>query len=126
MQQSQHWHSFWVNKLKHLSEQGIEVYKGRINHSGQEKGVDVKLAIDIIQLTYEKQYDCALILSQDRDFEPAIILANEIAKDQNRQLRFESHYIIADSDRGIPKTIWMPIDKQTYDSCYDPTNYQGH
>ena len=122
--QNYHWHCFWVEKLKYLESQGIEVYKGKINAHDQEKGVDVKIAIDLIRLTYERRYEAAIILSQDRDFEPAIHLAKELAKDQNRQLVFESHFIIGDSDRGIPGTSWKPIDKTTYDACYDPQDYR--
>jgi len=122
--QNYRWNCFWVEKLKYLESQGIEVYKGKINMHDQEKGVDVKIAIDLIRLTYERRYEAAIILSQDRDFEPAIHLAKEIAKDQNRQLVFESHFIVGDSDRGIPGTSWKPIDKTTYDACYDPQDYR--
>ncbi len=125
--QNYHWNCFWGEKLKYLESQGIEVYKGKINAHNQEKGVDVKIAIDMIRLTYERKYDVAIILSQDRDFEPAISLAKKIANDQKRQLFFESHFIIgpsSDSGRGIPGTKWMPIDKATYDVCLDAQDYQ--
>jgi len=125
--QDAQWYDFWRRKLEHLSNQGIEVYKGRINEHQQEKGVDVKLSVDLIRLTYEKRYEVAIIVSQDRDFEPAIQLAKKIAGDQKRQLIFESHFPIglgSHSDRGIPGTIWMPIDKATYDACLDPQDYR--
>ncbi len=123
--QNSHWNRFWVEKLKYLESRGVEVYKGRISTHNHEKGVDVKLAIDLIRLTYEKQYEVAIILSQDRDFEPAISLAKKIAKDQGRQLVFESHFIIGDSSRGIPGTTWMAIDKTTYDACSDSNDYRN-
>jgi len=72
--QNAQWHDFWGKKLEHLKNQGIEVYRGRINEHQQEKGVDVKLSVDLIWLTYEKQYEVAIIVSQDRDFEPAVRL----------------------------------------------------
>jgi len=59
------WHMFWSNKLRYLKSRGVHIYKGRVNQGGQEKGIDVSLAIDMIRLTYEKQYDVALIVSQD-------------------------------------------------------------
>ena len=124
--QNAQWHNFWKNKLDYLEGQGIEVYRGRINEHRQEKGVDVKIAIDLIRLTYEKRYELAIIVSQDRDFEPAIRFAGEIAKDQDRQLVFESHYPVgpgSHSDRGIPRTTWMPINKATYDACLDHQDY---
>ena len=122
--QNSRWNRFWVEKIKHLESQGIEVYRGKISAHNHEKGVDVKLAIDLIRLTYEKKYELAIIFSQDRDFEPAINLAREIAGDQSRQLMFESHFIIGDSSRGIPGTTWLPIDKTTYDACSDPNDYR--
>jgi uncharacterized LabA/DUF88 family protein len=121
------WHSFWTSKLRYLKNQGIEVYKGRINHE-QEKGVDVSIAIDLIRLTYEQKYEVAIIVSQDWDFGPAIRLAKEIAKNQNRQLIYESCFPLgpeSKSSRGIPGTVWVPIDQATYDTCYDPRDYRN-
>jgi uncharacterized LabA/DUF88 family protein len=121
------WHSFWTSKLRYLKNRGIEVYKGRINH-GQEKGVDVSLAIDLIQLTHEKQYEVAIIVSQDWDFGPAVRLAKIVAKDQGRQLVFESCFPLgpgSKSSRGVPGTDWIPINQATYDNCYDPRDYRN-
>lgn len=124
---SQHWHTFWTNKLKHLKSQGIEIYKGRINSADQEKGVDVRIAVDLIRLTYEQKYEVAMIISQDWDFGPAVRLAKEIAKDQGRQLVFESYFPVGPgtkSKRGVPGTVWGQIDQATYDACFDPTDYR--
>jgi uncharacterized LabA/DUF88 family protein len=63
--QSMFWHGFWSNKLRYLRSRGISTYRGRVNPGGQEKGVDVSLAIDLISLTYEQRYDVAIIISQD-------------------------------------------------------------
>ena len=40
------WHDFWTNKCRYLRNQGVHVYTGRVNSAGQEKGVDVSLALD--------------------------------------------------------------------------------
>jgi uncharacterized LabA/DUF88 family protein len=84
------WHGFWTKKLRVLTNQGIIVYKGRINN-GQEKGVDVKLALDVVQLTHENRYDCAIVVSQDWDFGPAISLAKVIANNQSRTVFSNQH-----------------------------------
>lgn len=122
------WHGFWNNKLRYLTSRGIHVYRGRINPGGQEKGVDVSLAIDLIWLTYEKKYDVAIIVSQDWDFGPAIALAKRIAKDQERQLQFFSAFPYepgrSRSKRGVPGTAWTHIDRTLYDSCIDQTDYR--
>ena len=121
------WHGFWVNKLRYLGSQGIYVYRGKINIGGQEKGVDVSLALDLVQATYEQRYEVAIIVSQDNDFGPAVRLAKEIAQGQNRQLTYESAFPFEpgrSSRRGVPGTTWVHIDKATYDSCLDPTDYR--
>lgn len=122
------WHIFWTNKLRYLKSQGIEIYKGRINSANQEKGVDVRIAIDLIRLTYEQKYDVAMLVSQDWDFGPAVLLAKDIAKDQGRQLFFESCFPVGPGTaniRGVPGTNWIEIDQATYDACFDPRDYRG-
>ena len=116
---------FWENKLKHLESQGVEVYRGRVNSGGQEKGVDVSIALDLIRATYEKRFDVSIIVSQDSDFGPAVLLAKQIASEQGRTLEFESAFPVSHgSKRGVPGTTWVHIDQATYDACHDPTDYR--
>ena len=103
------------------------VYRGRVNAGGQEKGVDVGLALDLVRATYERRYEAAIIAGKDRDFGPAVRLAEEIAKAQGRRLVFESCFPLgpgSHSRRGVPGTTWIPIDQPTYDSCHDPGDYR--
>ena len=121
------WHAFWTKKLRAMLNQGIIVYRGRVNPGGQEKGVDVKLALDVVQLTHENRYDCGIIVSQDWDFGSAVTLAKVIANNQSRVIEFESAFPFDNnntSPRGIPGTTWVHIDKTLYDSCYDPKDYR--
>ena len=121
------WHGFWSNKLRYLRSRAIYTYRGRVSASGQEKGVDVSLALDLVQATYEQRYEVAIIVSQDWDFGPAVRLAKQVAEGQNRVLVYESAYPVGSvslSSRGIPGTIWAPIDKATYDSCRDHRDYR--
>ncbi len=122
------WHTFWTNKLRFVRNQGIYVYRGRINSSRQEKGVDVSLAIDLVDLTYQNKYDLGIIVSQDWDFGPAVHLAKIIAGGQGRTIQFESWFPYAPDkgiiDRGIPGTTWIKIDKALYDRCLDLNDYR--
>lgn len=114
--QERFWHGFWSNKLRYLRSRGIYVYRGRVNPGGQEKGVDVSIATDLVRLTYEQQYEAAIIVSQDWDFGPAVRLAKNIAHAQGRSLIFESAFPVGPgvlSRRGIPGTTWIHIDKAT-------------
>ena len=121
------WNGFWRNKLRHMQEQGIVVFRGRINSGGQEKGVDVSLALDLVQATYEQAYDAVVIVSQDSDFGPAVRLSKRIANAQGRTLTFCSAFPYETgkaSHRGIPGTVWVHISKATYDACHDPRDYR--
>lgn len=125
--QSYFWHGFWTNKLRRMQSRGITIYRGRVNPSGQEKGVDVSLAVDLVRLTYEQAYDAAIIVSQDWDFGPAVQLAREIAKAQGRTLSIDSCFPYDGSygsNRGIPGTDWVHIDQTTFDSWLDPRDYR--
>lgn len=121
------WHGFWTNKCRHLRNRGVDVYTGRISAGRQEKGVDVSLALDLVQAAHERHYDAAIIVSQDADFGPAVRLAKRIAQSQRRYLVFESAFPAGPgsvSKRGIPGTTWVHIDRATYDACRDPRDYR--
>lgn len=84
------------------------MYRGRVNPGGQEKGVDVNLALDVVQLTHENRYDCGIIVSQDWDFGSAVALAKVIADNQSRVIEFDSAFPYDNNNtsrRGIPGTI---------------------
>ena len=123
------WNRLWNNKLRHIGRQGVHVYRGRLYYYGQEiheKGVDVRLAVDLVKATYEQRYDVAIIVSQDGDLAPAVELSKEVARDQNRTVLFESAFPVVPRKRpfGIDKTTWITIDKATYDSCLDLADYR--
>lgn len=121
------WNAFWTNKLRRMRDQGIIVYRGRVNVGNQEKGVDVSLAIDLVQATYDQAFEVAIIVSQDADFGPAVRLAKRVAQSQGRHLAFESAFPYSEgrvSPRGVPGTKWVQIDQGTYDSCFDPRDYR--
>ena len=123
------WHGFWTNKCRYLRNRGVHVYAGRVNSGRQEKGVDVSLALDLVQATHERRYDAAIVVSQDADFGPAVRLAKDIAQSQRRYLLFESAFPVgpgSSSTRGVPGTTWVRIDKATHDACRDPRDYRPH
>lgn len=56
----------------------IRIVKGHIQHFNgtyQEKGVDVRLALDVFRLAADSQYDCGILVSSDSDLIPAIKFA---------------------------------------------------
>ena len=66
-----------------LKKQGWEVKTGFMmvhDKDYKEKGVDVKLAIDILDMAYQNKYDTAIVISSDTDLIPGIVRAKELGK----------------------------------------------
>ncbi len=66
-----------------LQKQGWKIKTGfmmKHDKDYKEKGVDVKLAIDILDMAYQNKYDTAIIISSDTDLIPGIVRAKELGK----------------------------------------------
>jgi len=57
--------------LKKLERNGFKVRIGKVENNRQ-KGTDVFLATDLLTLAYKKEFKLALLISNDKDFRPAI------------------------------------------------------
>ena len=121
---------FWENKTHAMEADGVHVYTRTIRYSGprpQEKGIDIRIALDAVMLALENIYDTLIIFSTDQDFtelKPAII---SIAKQQDRLIRLKCAYPSSQQHkiRGIKGMDWIPIDKTTYDASVDPRDYRS-
>ena len=133
-------HNFWSKKLLNMGRQGIDITKRTLRYrdkkinlpNGQmhivkdvpeEKGIDVRLALDIVLLAIKNEYDIAIIFSQDQDFIEASEEVRLIAREQNRWIKVVSAFPENTNSnhlsRGIDKTDWIKISKADYDSCLD-------
>ncbi len=137
------WHQFWTNKLGQMGRRGIVVFSRALRYHNQtvrltdgtehtalvrqEKGVDVRLALDVVSLASGKQYDVALILSQDQDLTEAVKDVKWVAKTQNRWLWTACAYPCSPTTRkkrGVDGTQWIKMDRILYDSCIDKRDYR--
>lgn len=58
-----------------LKQAGFYIVRGRIRQIGNtftEKGVDVRIGIDLVEGAYEDRYDTAILISSDGDLAPAV------------------------------------------------------
>jgi hypothetical protein len=95
--------------------------------SGEEKGIDVRLALDALDAAHRNTCDVALIFSQDQDLSELASLIRLVSGFQNRWIKIASAFPdspAATNRRGINRTDWCPVDKATYDSCIDPRDYR--
>ena len=149
---SQMWASFWQRKVASMRSAGVEVYTRTLRYGqprftcgscgaeqavtcttcstpmadkGREKGIDVRIALDVVRLGREGVYDVALIFSQDQDLSEAVDEVRAIAKGHRRWVKVASAYPDgATNRRGINKTDWIKFDKATYDKCIDQRDYR--
>ena len=77
------WNYFWLHKLAMLGRQRVHIYSRPLRYrnrrvklpdgtehtylAGEEKGIDVRIALDVIRMAHQQEYDVALIFSQDQD-----------------------------------------------------------
>jgi len=135
-------HAFWANKKAVMIREGVNVFtrflryrtqsinvgNGRTLHRevAVEKGIDVRIALDIITMGHRRKYDVALVFSQDQDFSEVAKEIRKISSEQDRWIKIASAFPCsptANNRRGINDTDWIPIDKALYDTCIDPRHY---
>lgn len=138
------WHGYWTNKLLAMRHQGILVEARPLRYSdapvevspgqymtariGHEKGIDLRLGIDLIRGVLNGSYDVAVILSQDRDLKEAVDEVYAIRDQQQRWVQIETAFPYPNPNLGkryaIQSTIARHIDQTTYESCIDPHDYR--
>ena len=94
---------------------------------GEEKGIDVRIAIDVIRMAHHKDYEVALIFSQDQDLSEVAKEIRTISQEQDRWIKVASAFPLSPTTlnrRGINKTDWIGIDRATYDACLDKRDYR--
>jgi uncharacterized LabA/DUF88 family protein len=133
-----YWHMFWKRKLLALSRSGVHVYsrplryrdkvdpRGVVKSVGEEKGVDVRIAIDVLSCVWRRGCDVALIFSQDQDLSELADEIRVIASERDCWLKVASAFPYGSAyanRRGIDHTDWIRIARPHYDACLDPWDY---
>jgi hypothetical protein len=95
--------------------------------TSQEKGIDIRIALDVIRMTMLNNLDVAVIFSQDQDLAEVALEVKDIAKNQKRWIKVCSafpHGNNATTSRGINNTDWIRMDQTFYNSCLDHKDYR--
>src|SRR5439155_26930110 len=137
------WHHFWSAKLAVMGRQDVHVYSRSLRYrnrtvhlpdgtthtflAGEEKGIDVRIALDIIRMAHRGAYDVGLVLSQDQDLSEVADEIREIAREQGRWIKIACALPSSPISRNRPgtdQTDWIRIDRATYDACLDRRDYR--
>ncbi len=137
------WNHFWAAKLAVMGTRGIVTYSRPLRYRnqtvtlpdgtttttlvGQEKGIDVRIALDAVRLARQNAYDVALVFSQDQDLSEVADEIRAISREQGRWIKIACAFPLSPASRnrrGINKTDWIPIDRSAYDACLDLRDYR--
>jgi uncharacterized LabA/DUF88 family protein len=137
------WNAFWSHKLAMMGREGVVVYSRPLRYrnrrvrlpdgtehtylAGEEKGIDVRIALDVIRMAHGDAFDVALVLSQDQDLSEVATEIRAIARERRRWIKIACAFPSSPTTRnrrGIDKTDWIRIDRATYDACLDRRDYR--
>ncbi len=137
------WNRFWIGKLAVMGKAGTVVFSRPLRYRndsvklpdgttqtflrGSEKGIDVRIALDVIRLAVRNEYDVAVVFSQDQDLSEVADEIRVISQLRARWIRIACAYPASPTStnkRGINHSDWIQIDRKTYDKCLDRIDYR--
>lgn len=141
---SPRWFEFWQNKLGFAEGLGIDVVSRPLRYhletdptsaqgykiiSAREKGIDLCLALDVMEIS--RRHDCShiVIVSRDQDFQEVIKKINIMCDFEQRDITIWSAYPVGKSTpdhiRGIDGTKEIRITFDDYQGMIDTRDYRG-
>lgn len=137
------WNHFWAAKLAVLGSRRVRTFSRPLRYRsqlvrlpsgqetavlvGQEKGIDVRLALDVVRCARAGQCDVILIFSQDQDLSEVADEVRAISIEQGRWIKTACGFPVspaARNRRGIDRTDWVRVERDLYDACLDPGDYR--
>jgi len=137
------WNHFWTAKLAVMGTRGVRTFSRHLRYRnqtvrlpggasttvlvGQEKGIDIRLALDIVRMARENRFDVGLVFSQDQDLSEVADEVRNISIQQGRWIKLACAFPVSpayNNTRGIQGTEWIRIDRDLYDRCLDAHDYR--
>ena len=137
------WHAYWTRRLAAMKRRGVEVTSRRLRYGREtivledgssktvevprEKGIDLRLGLDVVRMARNNQLDVALIFSQDQDIAEIATEIRDVSRSSGRWIKVACAFpdsATASSHRGINGTDWIRISRTQYDDCLDPRDYR--
>ncbi len=139
------WNRFWVGKLAQMGRDGVWTFSRPLRYRNEtvsvpgvgevtrlvasEKGIDIRIALDIVSLARRREFDVAVVFSQDQDLSEVATEIRAIAREQDRWIKIASAFPASPATprrRGINGTDWIRVERAEYDACLDPRDYRSH
>ena len=140
-----HWHKFWSRKLTLLGKNNlVETFTRQTRLRKEtvlidnkeheiefdvEKGIDVRIAIDIVRDVFYKHTETVVIFSQDQDLSEVAKEIKKIGKKEQRYISVFSAFPYPSTSlpiyrQGIHGTNWIRISETDYNQCIDTRDYR--
>ena len=143
MKRSEMWHGYWTRRLTAMRRAGITVISRQLHYRiekiilpdatehyvpvQREKGIDLRLGLDVVRMARNRDFDVAVIFSQDQDFAEVAREVRDISRSQRRWIKVVSafpHGSGSTTFRGINGTDWFRMDSNFYNNCLDLRDYR--
>jgi hypothetical protein len=137
------WAGYWTNRIRAMKRAGVHVttrplrYRTRMAFDAQgnekavvvpqEKGIDTRMVLDMVSTARKRQWDVAVVFSQDQDLAEVVDEIKGIGREQARDLLVCCAFPggpNASAKRGIDRSQWFPMSREFYDQCLDPVDYR--
>ena len=137
------WHGYWSHRLTAMRRAGIVVTSRTLRYRVErvrlpdgsvheipverEKGIDLRLGLDVVRMARNGALDVAIVFSQDQDLAEVAQEVRDIARAHVRWLKVVSafpHGPNASATRGIDRMDWFRMDRAFYEDCLDPRDYR--
>lgn len=130
-------YKFWQRKLDKAKHDNVTVITRTLQYTPmpdggfirREKGIDVRIAIDILMLAITNKYDLAILFSQDGDFGEVALEISRISQGNERfsHLKTISCYPLSENleKRQFEAKNWIgkPFDRSFYERCREHENF---
>jgi uncharacterized LabA/DUF88 family protein len=99
-------------------------YSSVVDDRGHEKGVDVQLAVDLVECAIRQRADRAVVFSSDNDLVPALELAIEERGEQFIEVAsWRSDYAAPPLHVPGRNVLRRQLGREIYDKLHDPTDF---
>lgn len=121
------WSHFWSAKFAYMGRMGIQVFSRPLRYRnksitlpdgslytarvGQEKGVDIRIALDVVHAIRADLCDVVLVFSQDQDFSEVAKEVRDIACQQNRWVKIATAFPYSHACKNHRGGQWYRLDK---------------
>ncbi len=119
-------HYAWMKRCSRWRRQGVNVFTRALQHDdtgvAREKGIDVRLALDVMAHHTRGDFDVAIIFSQDQDFTEVVDEIKTASRLQGRWIQVVSafpHSEQSHNQKGINGTLPVKISASMFDQSLD-------